>query len=113
MSILQAAVLAALQGITELFPVSSLAHAVILPPLALADRSEGSGFSSLPRRALFGDRGRPSHLFLESMDRHTACHHRVRRRGCRRRLSAPLAAPGRRHHSAVIIVFLLERFLRS
>jgi undecaprenyl-diphosphatase len=31
MSLLQAALLAAVQGITELFPVSSLAHAVILP----------------------------------------------------------------------------------
>src|SRR5215470_4715388 len=33
MTLLQAIVLAALQGVTELFPVSSLAHAVILPPL--------------------------------------------------------------------------------
>jgi undecaprenyl-diphosphatase len=33
MTILQSIVLAALQGVTELFPVSSLAHAVILPPL--------------------------------------------------------------------------------
>ena len=33
MSLLQAVLLAAVQGITELFPVSSLAHAVILPRL--------------------------------------------------------------------------------
>jgi undecaprenyl-diphosphatase len=33
MSLLQSIILAALQGVTELFPVSSLAHAVILPPL--------------------------------------------------------------------------------
>jgi undecaprenyl-diphosphatase len=33
MTILQSIILAALQGVTELFPVSSLAHAVILPPL--------------------------------------------------------------------------------
>jgi len=33
MTLLQSIVLAALQGVTELFPVSSLAHAVILPPL--------------------------------------------------------------------------------
>ena len=33
MSLFQAALLAAVQGITELFPVSSLAHAVILPRL--------------------------------------------------------------------------------
>src|SRR5262249_23559394 len=33
MTILQSIILAALQGITELFPVSSLAHAVTLPPL--------------------------------------------------------------------------------
>ena len=33
MSLLQAIVLAAIQGITELFPISSLGHAVILPKL--------------------------------------------------------------------------------
>lgn len=33
MSILQALSIAVLQGITELFPISSLGHAVILPPL--------------------------------------------------------------------------------
>ncbi len=33
MSLLQAVLLAAIQGVTELFPVSSLAHAVILPRL--------------------------------------------------------------------------------
>jgi undecaprenyl-diphosphatase len=33
MSVLQAIVLAAIQGVTELFPVSSLGHAVILPRL--------------------------------------------------------------------------------
>jgi undecaprenyl-diphosphatase len=33
MSLLQSILLAALQGVTELFPVSSLAHAVIVPPL--------------------------------------------------------------------------------
>ncbi len=33
MSLLQAVVLAAIQGITELFPISSLGHAVILPKL--------------------------------------------------------------------------------
>jgi undecaprenyl-diphosphatase len=33
MSLIQAVLLAALQGVTELFPVSSLAHAVILPRL--------------------------------------------------------------------------------
>jgi len=33
MSLLQAVLIAVLQGVTELFPVSSLAHAVILPPL--------------------------------------------------------------------------------
>jgi undecaprenyl-diphosphatase len=33
MTLLQAILLAALQGVTELFPVSSLAHAVILPSL--------------------------------------------------------------------------------
>jgi len=33
MTLLQSILLAALQGVTELFPVSSLAHAVILPPL--------------------------------------------------------------------------------
>jgi undecaprenyl-diphosphatase len=33
MTLLQSIILAALQGVTELFPVSSLAHAVILPPL--------------------------------------------------------------------------------
>src|SRR5512135_3922928 len=33
MTLLQAILLAAVQGITELFPVSSLAHAVILPRL--------------------------------------------------------------------------------
>src|ERR1700748_2622534 len=33
MSLLQAILLAALQGVTELFPVSSLGHAVILPRL--------------------------------------------------------------------------------
>jgi undecaprenyl-diphosphatase len=33
MSLLQSILLAALQGVTELFPVSSLAHAVILPSL--------------------------------------------------------------------------------
>lgn len=33
MSLLQAVLLAAVQGVSELFPVSSLAHAVILPRL--------------------------------------------------------------------------------
>ena len=33
MTLLQSILLAALQGVTELFPVSSLAHAVIVPPL--------------------------------------------------------------------------------
>ena len=33
MTILQAIVMAVLQGVTELFPVSSLGHAVILPRL--------------------------------------------------------------------------------
>src|ERR1700690_4564632 len=33
MTLLQAILLAAIQGVTELFPVSSLAHAVILPRL--------------------------------------------------------------------------------
>lgn len=33
MTLLQAILLAAVQGISELFPISSLAHAVILPPL--------------------------------------------------------------------------------
>ena len=33
MSLLQALIIAVLQGATELFPVSSLGHAVILPPL--------------------------------------------------------------------------------
>jgi len=33
MTTFQALVLAVLQGVTELFPVSSLGHAVLLPPL--------------------------------------------------------------------------------
>ena len=33
MTLIQALVLAAVQGVTELFPVSSLGHAVILPHL--------------------------------------------------------------------------------
>ena len=33
MTPLQAIILAIVQGVTELFPISSLAHAVLLPPL--------------------------------------------------------------------------------
>ncbi len=43
----QAAVLAIVQGITELFPVSSLAHAVLLPPL-LGWQSDQQGELFLP-----------------------------------------------------------------
>ena len=42
MTILQALLLALLQGVTELFPISSLGHAVIVPALLHWDLDEGS-----------------------------------------------------------------------
>jgi undecaprenyl-diphosphatase len=42
MNAIEAAVLAVLQGVTELFPVSSLGHAVILPELLHWDIDQGS-----------------------------------------------------------------------
>ena len=45
MSALQAIILAIVQGITELFPISSLGHAVIMPPLLGWNIDEnGEGF---------------------------------------------------------------------
>src|SRR3989344_4724051 len=42
MTIIEAAFLGLLQGVTELFPISSLGHSVILPPLLGWDLNEGS-----------------------------------------------------------------------
>jgi len=42
MTIIEAAFLGLLQGVTELFPISSLGHSVILPPLLGWDLSESS-----------------------------------------------------------------------
>ncbi|HLI22531.1 MAG TPA: undecaprenyl-diphosphate phosphatase, partial [Stellaceae bacterium] len=42
MSLIQAVVIALIQGVTELFPVSSLGHAVVLPSLLGWDIDQAS-----------------------------------------------------------------------
>ena len=64
----QAVVIGLLQGVTELFPISSLGHAVILPKLLRLGSEPGQAvLSRLPRRHAPRDRDRALRLLLPGM----------------------------------------------
>jgi undecaprenyl-diphosphatase len=112
MTILQSIILAALQGITELFPVSSLAHAVILPPLLRwpIDQKAPDFLPFLVMLHLGTAAALLIYFWRQWIDILLAVMGRGGAIGANRRLLLLLAVGT---VPAVIIGFLLERFLRN